>query len=233
MNIFFLNFLEIRMESDLNNTLNNLNENELEHLLNIIYKFIPFSNNVYRRLCLNIYLLDCRSIYRGWRHTKGLPVRGQRTWSNAWSVYKSNIIMRNFKSKNAKRFYLNAPVKESNIAYTAEYVNNLWKVQWPLEWYCAKVSLDNFTGHPSTLRIDLYIMSKYQVMHPLKLKNMSKKQKQSYRKNYFSLGFEPGFTKPLINAMFNKSMRGENNPSKYSNSKIILRDERLNKKKKH
>ena len=29
-------------------------------------------------------------------------------------------------------------------------------------------------------------MANYQIMHPLKLKNLSKKQKQSFKKNYFS-----------------------------------------------
>jgi hypothetical protein len=38
-------------------------------------------------------------------------------------------VLRNFKVKMAKKFYGNAPVKESNIAYAAEYVNLLWKTQ--------------------------------------------------------------------------------------------------------
>ena len=56
------------------------------------------------------------------------------------------------------------------------------------------------------MKIDLYSMANYQVMHPLKLKNLSKKQKQSYKKNYFSLGFDSGFTKPLLNSVFNRSI---------------------------
>ncbi len=37
-------------------------------------------------------------------------------------------------------------------------------------------------GHPKTMKIDLYSMYNYQVMHPYKLKKMSKKQKQSFKK---------------------------------------------------
>lgn len=31
------------------------------------------------RLLVNIYLLELLGTYRGWRHARGLPVRGQRT----------------------------------------------------------------------------------------------------------------------------------------------------------
>ena len=31
------------------------------------------------RLLINIYLLELLGTYRGWRHSRGLPVRGQRT----------------------------------------------------------------------------------------------------------------------------------------------------------
>jgi hypothetical protein len=81
------------------------------------------------------------------------------------------------------------------------------------------------------MKIDLYSMSHYQVMHPLKLKNLSKKQKQSFKKNYFSLGFDPGFTKPLLNSIFNSAI-SDSFESDLKGSKLVLRDERLNKKKK-
>ena len=50
----------------------------------------------------------------------------------------------------------------------------------------AKASRLKFKGHPNSMKIDLYSMANYQIMHPLKLKNLSKKQKQSFKKNYFS-----------------------------------------------
>ena len=63
------------------------------------------------------------------------------------------------------------------------------------------------------------------------LKNLSKKQKQSFKKNYFSLGFDPGFTKPLLNSIFNSSI-SDSFESDLKGTKLILRDERLNRKKK-
>jgi hypothetical protein len=83
------------------------------------------------------------------------------------------------------------------------------------------------------MKIDLYSMANYQVMHPLKLKNLSKKQKSSFKKNYFSLGFDPGFTKPLLNQLHNIDSDSNNSSSNLLGSSLVLRDERLNKKKKN
>ena len=73
-------------------------------------------------------------------------------------------------------------------------------------------------------------MYNYQVIHPFKLNKMSKKQKQSFKKNYFSLGFDVGFTKILLNERYN--VDNEDVKSNVSGASIITRDERLNKKKK-
>jgi hypothetical protein len=82
------------------------------------------------------------------------------------------------------------------------------------------------------MKIDLYSMCNYQVMHPAKLKRLSKKQKQAFKKNYFSLGFETGFTRPLLNSIFNASSKNEMSVNELKDFKLVLRDERLNKKKK-
>jgi len=60
---------------------------------------------------------------------------------------------------------------------------------------------------------------------------MSKKQKQSFKKNYFSLGFDVGFTKILLNERY-KMGDDSDVKSNVSGASIITRDERLNKKKK-
>lgn len=231
ISVFLLKYIEQRIENTTNIHINNLNKNELEHFLLYIYFIIPYKFSFFKKKVINIVLLDLITCYRGWRHFKGLPVRGQRTWSNAWSVYKSNNIMRNFKLKCAKRYYTNVPFKQANIAYTAEYVNLLWERQWYNEWLSAKHSRLTYKGYKGGMRIDLYSMYNYQVMHPDKLNNLSKKQKQAFKKNYFSLGFEPGFTKALLNSVFNSIDINED--SKYFdliNSSLVLRDERLNRK---
>jgi len=208
------------------------NKNQWENFLDIIYSVVPYNTNLRSKFKLSILLLDLNTSYRGWRHSKGLPVRGQRTWSNAWSVYKSNNILRNYRLRQARKYFMNVPVREGNVAYAAEYVNLLWRRQWPFEWYAARNNRLGFKGHPSTMKIDLYSMANYQIMHPYKLQNLSKKQKQSYKRNYFSLGFDTGFTKALMNAMFNSSI-AESFDSDLKGTKVILRDERLNRKKKN
>ena len=228
-NIFYYN-LKKRFEKITFNQINDFQNFEKEIFYNYIYIIIPLNSDIFKKKFFNILILDSLTTYKGWRHFKGLPVRGQRTWTNSWSTYKSNNILRQFRLKNSKFYYNNAPLKESNIAYTAEYVNTLWKIQWMDEWVSAKAGRLKFKGHPSSMKIDLYSMANYQVMHPLKLKNLSKKQKQSFKKNYFSLGFDPGFTKFLLQNIFHT---GSDNPDfNLSKSSIVLRDERLNKKKK-
>jgi len=226
--IFYLN-LKRRFEKTSLLQINHLDNFEKEIFYNYIYSIIPINSDIFKKKFFNILLLDSLTTYKGWRHFKGLPVRGQRTWTNAWSVYKSNNILRQFRLKNSKFFYNNAPLKESNIAYSAEYVNLLWKIQWLNEWLSAKASRLKFKGHPNSMKIDLYSMANYQVIHPLKLKNLSKKQKQSFKKNYFSLGFDAGFTKFLLQNIFHT---GSDKPDyTLSKSSVVLRDERLNKKK--
>ena len=227
-NNFLLN-LKRRFELKLFYQINDMDNFEKEIFFIFIYKIIPKNSDIFKKKFFNILLLDSLTTYKGWRHFKGLPVRGQRTWTNAWSVYKSNNILRQFKLKNSKSFYNNAPVKEANVAYSAEYVNLLWKIQWLNEWLSAKASRLKFKGHPNSMKIDLYSMANYQIIHPLKLKNLSKKQKQSFKKNYFSLGFDAGFTKFLLQNIFHT---GSDKPDySLSKSSVVLRDERLNKKK--
>lgn len=217
-----------RMEFDLKTTLKSLSKNEWELYLNCIYEIIPYKFNVLRRKIMNIYVLDMITCYRGWRHYRGLPVRGQRTWTNAWSSYRSNWLLRNHKLLVSKKNYVNVPLKDVKVASIAEYVNLTWKQQWDYEWLSAKNSRLQFKGNKNTIKIDIYAMANYQVMHPLKLKNLSKKQKQSFKKNYFSLGFDYGFTKTLLQDVY--SMDENNNLNGLSKSSMIFKDDRLSKK---
>lgn len=222
--------LENRLEMNLNLPLKKLDKNQFELYINFIYEVVPYKFNFFRKLTLNIYVLDVISSYRGWRHCRGLPVRGQRTWSNSWSSYKSNWIMRNFKLSLALKSYGNVPPKDIKVASLAEYVNSTWKDQWEQEWILARNSRLKYKGNKNTIKIDIYAMSNYQVMHPLKLKNLSKKQKQSIKKNCFTLGFDPGFTKPLLMELYNLMTLNEtNNPQNISSSSLILKDGRSNR----
>ena len=223
-------FLENRIEKNSNIPVKMLKKYEWELYLDCIYSLVPFKCNVAKRLVFNIFMLDMITSYRGWRHCRGLPVRGQRTWTNAWSCYKSNWVLRNFKVSSSKKNYGNIPVRDARVATLAEYVNLTWKNQWEHEWVAAKNSRLRFKGNKNTIKIDIHAMANYQIMHPLKLKNLSKKQKQSFRKNYFSLGFEPGFTKPLLAELYNLANSEDSNNTGLSSSSLVMKDERSSKK---
>ena len=171
-----------------------------------LYKIIPEYNSISKKMLSNIFFLDLLNTYRGWRHSRGLPVRGQRTWSNAWSVYKSNLILRHFKIFLMKRIYNKVSISNLNLIYAAEQFNLLWKLQWESEWKEAKKKrLLYIKKKKSSLKFDLLSMSSGQVSLSKSSKS-SLKRKDQY-KNIFSLGFDSGFTKILIKTNFESNFK--------------------------
>lgn len=228
----FIKLLQSRFEFNLQLKMKDLKNHELNILLDNCYSIVPKNCNIFDRKLFNIVMLDSLGSYRGWCHFRGIPSRGQRTWTNAWSAYKSNGILRNYKLKVFKKYYGGIiPEKEITVSYVAETLNFVWRFQWDKEWLSAKNELLKFEGHPKTMKIDLYSMYNYQVIHPFKLNKMSKKQRQSFNKNYFSLGFDVGFTKILLNERYKINSENELKNS-VSGASFLTRDERLNKKKK-
>lgn len=60
-----------------------LTEEELARIANVIENEYPIEGQLKRTITQNIKRLSDISSYRGLRHRKGLPVRGQRTKTNA------------------------------------------------------------------------------------------------------------------------------------------------------
>lgn len=171
-------------------------------LLKTLTNIVPLNRSVKDRLLLNIFYLDLIMSYRGWRHSRGLPVRGQRTWTNAWTVYRSNLILREYKIIIAKRLYGSLPLDDLSVAYLAEQTNLLWKLQWENEWKEAKKKrLLILKSNTKATSVDLYSMSKGIVDNSYNKKS-KKKVKSHFGKNLFTLGFDPGFTKALIKANY-------------------------------
>lgn len=227
-----LSLLNLRFESNINKKLKDLQTHELNVFLDHCYNIVPKNYSIFNRKLFNIVMLDTVGSYRGWCHFRGLPTRGQRTWTNAWSAYKSNGVLRNYKLKVYKKYYGGIiPEKEITVSYVAETLNFVWRFQWDKEWLSAKNELLKFEGHPKTMKIDLYSMYNYQVIHPFKLNKMSKKQRQSFNKNYFSLGFDVGFTKTLLSERY--KLGSDDSKNSVSGASFLTRDERLNKKKKN
>ena len=171
--------------------------------LKTLITIIPLNKNIKDRQLLNIFYLDLIMSYRGWRHSRGLPVRGQRTWTNAWTTYRSNLILREYKIVIAKRLYGSLPLDDLSITYLAEQTNLLWKLQWENEWKEArKKRLVAMKSNIRVASIDLYSMSKGIVDTSSNKKAKKKKIKNHFGKNLFTLGFDPGFAKALIKANY-------------------------------
>ncbi len=169
-----------------------------------IYKIFPTPIALYKKHTLNVYVLDMIQSYKGVRHARGLPCRGQRTWTNAWTAYRTNTTLRVFKIKLLNRAYKKIPHSQLNTYYLAEQINLLWKVFFKDEWVNARKKVI-VIQKKKNVNIDVANMAKGNVISPSRLKKMSKKQKTSIGKNTLTLGFEVGFTKRVLIDLYKRS----------------------------
>lgn len=183
-----INFFEQRLETSTNYSINLYKNSKWLVLNNLLDNVIPNNKSLKKRRLINIYFLDFIGSYRGYRHSFGLPVNGQRTWTNSKTVFSSNSLLRNYKLNSFKKSLLNLPLSDVNNAFYLEQLNFLWKSQWELEWFFAKkkrlVDLKKSRGY---IKFDVNTLSK---INP----NVKDKKKQSL----FSIGFDPGFTKFIL-----------------------------------
>lgn len=157
----------------------------------------PVPIALHKKHTLNVYVLDMIQSYKGVRHSRGLPCRGQRTWTNAWNAYRTNTTLRVFKIKLLNRAYKKIPHGQINMYYLAEQINLLWKVFWKDEWLNARKKV-LVTQKKKNVTVDVASMAKGNIVSPTRLKKMSKKQKSSIGKNTLTLGFDVGFTKKVL-----------------------------------
>ena len=176
-----------RIETRLEKKSKDLKTSQLVTIYKILLTVVPENKELKKKMIFNIFVLDLINSYRGLRHAFGLPVRGQRTWTNAWSTYKSNLTLRQFKIKLSKRLYTSITISDLNIAYLAEQINSLWKIQWDGEWKKAKRQRQAQAKKSKNLyKVDLLAIASANVS----IKN--KKQVNCV------VGFDPGFTKYVL-----------------------------------
>lgn len=183
------NILIARLETRIDQKIKDLRIAKLIVVYKTLLSVVPQNKDLKKKITFNIFILDLINSYRGVRHSFGLPVRGQRTWTNAWSSYKSNLILRQFKIKLSKRLYTSITINELNIAYLAEQMNNLWKLQWDSEWKKAKRQRQAQTKQQSRnlFKVDLKAIASGNVLPKNKKKQMG-----------YIIGFDPGFTKFVL-----------------------------------
>jgi hypothetical protein len=198
-NFFFKKLFAKRCEYIYSIELNNYLVSQWFSLLNFFFFIVPKQCFLKKKWLANICVFDLFLTYKGWRHFKGLPVRGQRTWTNANTSYRSNLNLRQVKLNISKKIYGNISVVMLNISNLAEQINILWKSQWNLEWKEAKKKRVMFLQKNNlNYKVDLYAMSKNVVWGFTKKKSKGAQQKKNFKNNFFTLGFDPGFTKNLI-----------------------------------
>merc|ERR1712093_383090 len=102
------------------------------------------------------------------------------------SVYKSNLVLREYRVEVSKRIYGSIQINYLSVAYLAEQINTLWKFQWEREWKIAKkkrfVQLQN---ENNIQKIDLLSMSKGMVG---KYGKAAEKQKKKINKHIYRWG---------------------------------------------
>ena len=107
---------EVKTGDFLVNNLPNNTKTSLLRPLNIIFSQVNTVNNrpldVIKLSIIRSYLIKS---YRGRCHALGKPVRGQRTWSNAWNSYNLNKTLRFFISETSS--ILNKDLIKEKINY--------------------------------------------------------------------------------------------------------------------
>lgn len=178
-----------------------LNEKEkLSVFINYMYTLTPegFSLNEYKNI--NILTLDFLTSYRGYRHARGLPVRGQRTWTNGWSTHKSNTYLRNTKLFWAQKFFGGFSSYDVKLCFLGEQNNLFWKTQWRASWMEARKSRFNkeHKNKANALKIDIHSMANGTIFLPTLKRELTKKEKATYDKSTFAIGYDVGFSKVLL-----------------------------------
>ena len=180
--------LTSRLENKIDKKIKEYKTSKFIIIYKILASIIPDNKNLKNKQTFNIFMFDLINSYKGHRHAFGLPVRGQRTWTNAWSCYKSNLVLRQFKIKISKRLYTSITINDLNIAYLAEQINSLWKIQWDAEWKKAKRQRQlQAKKSRNFYKVDLKTIASGNVSVRDKKKN-----------NNYVVGFDPGFTKYVL-----------------------------------
>ena len=201
------------------------------YFISVLLSLHSLNFNIKYKSEVNVLFLDFINCYRGLRHLKSLPVRGQRTWTNAWSAYRCNNVLNIFKLEAAKKIYGNLNKNTINMLFLAEHVNFMWKTQWKKEWLEARGKRYKLLQNDHGLyKIDIVSMSKCLIDGYTKKKKITNKKKTQNKKNNFTLGFDYRFTNYYLkpNAELNDY---DKNRVKLVLNDEVLKNKNLNKKK--
>lgn len=101
-----------------------------------LFGFLNYS--LKKRLVINLVFKDMIHNYKMWRHIKGYPANGQRTWSNGKSVTRNNSLLKNFRIQQILVAYGKKRKNKAPQLVLGEYYNKLWLKTWKSEWKQAR-----------------------------------------------------------------------------------------------
>jgi ribosomal protein S13 len=88
---------------------------EKKEILNLyLAQLTSVNDSIFALQKLIVVRFFLTKLFRGRAQALGKPSRGQRTWSNAWTAFKKNTLLRNFISSVLKK---KAPIRKKKINY--------------------------------------------------------------------------------------------------------------------
>lgn len=152
----------------------------------------------------NLFIHDLVFSYKGWRHFKGLPTRGQKSRTNAKITKQCNVDMRELKCKLLKSYYKNIQSNLIAIGSLVEAYNRLWYTQWKHEWNSSRIRRIKF--NKLTNKVCVYDFSSTAAGRIVGYYRKAKagKKKRVYKDNHFTIGLRKGETKLLLSSAAKK-----------------------------
>lgn len=175
-----------------------------------LYKFLLngyVDYNLKKRLVVNLVFRDMIHSYKTWRHIRGYPVNGQRTWSNGKSVSKNNSLLKNFRINQILIAYGKKRKNKATQLVQAEYINKLWFKTWRSEWKQArKFNLRSARGRRKkrTIVIDLKSLSSGVTGGYVRKGKARRFNKAKKKFKNITIGLPIFFTRHLFSKVFNK-----------------------------
>lgn len=192
-------FFKLLLRFEVFEAFNFLNDHARWVMLCSFFSSFRLKNKLKNNFCINIVLLDFNSSYKGVRHIKGYPVRGQRTWSNSWSSYKVNTQLRQLRVGWTQKYYGGVTSKEAKVLLMAELVNYYWWLNWRRSWRVASKLRENQIRRARKKNKALSTLNFQQigfnhVFMPILQRDLTKRQKAVLKSSSFLTGYRPYFT---------------------------------------
>lgn len=176
----------------------------------LLYKIISIFRGVkysqkFRKI-FNLFILDFTLSYKGWRHFKGLPVRGQRSRNNANITKVNSIDMTKLKDKLFKSNYKNLAGDYLKTISLVEVYNKLWFNQWNDEWSENRERRFKLLSSVNKVCVYDFVSASAGRIAGFYKKPKAGKKKKIVKDNYFTIGLDPDEIKLLIKTSLKRQL---------------------------